>query len=547
MNGTMAFNKAKKYIQESLTGAGALVGKNVTISSITPIDGGNRVTFSYTLDDGTNETSFMDVMNGIDGDKGIQGLPGKDAFSPIISVEKVERGHKVIITDSTHTEEFIVLDGKDEGGISGIKLAQPTDISLTNQDESVLVKWTDPQNLTLDGVTLAEWAGTIVVRKVGSIPASKFDGTIVVDSKVRNQYKDVGFLDNNLTNDIEYFYGIFPYTTQDVYTTSEIETIIPTEIYPSAVTNVSVSEDDAKLTITYNVDSTVNRVKCVYKEGDTPANSIDGIVIDNFTSGSSITGLTNDITYYFRLYSYNAKNRETVSDAYNGTPSIPLKIVTFANGTDEELEAMLNAHYANKISISDYWAIGDKRDISLNGVIYQFSIIGFTHDDLSVPINNKTKAAVSMQMTNCLNEQYAFNNQTVNGWANSTLRATMNNTMLNWFPLTFKKMIKTVNKKTSVGSGNTNINITQDNLWLISEKEATNSTEYCKAMEGELYTYYITYNNRKKKVLNVDNEWWTRSPQNGGTNERGVFMTSSGSSYPGWCLGTKGVSIGLCI
>jgi hypothetical protein len=36
----------------------------VIISSIVPIENGNRVTFSYTLDDGTPSTSTMDVMNG---------------------------------------------------------------------------------------------------------------------------------------------------------------------------------------------------------------------------------------------------------------------------------------------------------------------------------------------------------------------------------------------------------------------------------------------------------------------------------------------------
>ena len=58
---------SKGYTSESLIGAGAISGKNCTISSIIPIDGGNRITFSYTLDDGTNKTSSFDVMDGEDG------------------------------------------------------------------------------------------------------------------------------------------------------------------------------------------------------------------------------------------------------------------------------------------------------------------------------------------------------------------------------------------------------------------------------------------------------------------------------------------------
>lgn len=63
MNAIVALKRAKEYTDSVILGD-ALVGKNVTISSIIPIDGGNRVTFSYTLDDGTTETSALDVMNG---------------------------------------------------------------------------------------------------------------------------------------------------------------------------------------------------------------------------------------------------------------------------------------------------------------------------------------------------------------------------------------------------------------------------------------------------------------------------------------------------
>lgn len=67
----LTLGSSKTYTRESLLGGGSVVGKNVTISSIASIDGGNRVTFSYTLDDGTVKTSTMDVMNGKDGVEGI--------------------------------------------------------------------------------------------------------------------------------------------------------------------------------------------------------------------------------------------------------------------------------------------------------------------------------------------------------------------------------------------------------------------------------------------------------------------------------------------
>jgi hypothetical protein len=61
---------AMKYVQDTLQGTGALQGKNCTIQSIEPIDGGNKVTFAWTKDDGTVETASMTVMDGINGGGG---------------------------------------------------------------------------------------------------------------------------------------------------------------------------------------------------------------------------------------------------------------------------------------------------------------------------------------------------------------------------------------------------------------------------------------------------------------------------------------------
>lgn len=86
MTGDQAYALAKRYVSESLSGGGAVVGKNVIVSSIVPINGGNRITFSYTLDNGTVKESTLDVMNGKNGkdgakgekgDPGIQGLRGE--------------------------------------------------------------------------------------------------------------------------------------------------------------------------------------------------------------------------------------------------------------------------------------------------------------------------------------------------------------------------------------------------------------------------------------------------------------------------------------
>ena len=105
---------AKKFTSETVLGGGAVVGKNVTISSIIPIDGGNRITFSYTLDNGTKKTSTLDVMNGSDG------KPGKDAVSPTITenADNTDKIYKLDVTTVDGTFTTPNLCGKDGTGSS---------------------------------------------------------------------------------------------------------------------------------------------------------------------------------------------------------------------------------------------------------------------------------------------------------------------------------------------------------------------------------------------------------------------------------------------
>ena len=58
---------AKRYTDTEIAGGGAIKGKNCTIKSKTAIEGGTRIVFSWYLDNGTEQTTTMDVMDGADG------------------------------------------------------------------------------------------------------------------------------------------------------------------------------------------------------------------------------------------------------------------------------------------------------------------------------------------------------------------------------------------------------------------------------------------------------------------------------------------------
>lgn len=162
----VSYALSKKYIKESLLGGGAVVGKNVTVSSITPIDGGNRVTFSYTLDDGTVKTSAMDVMDG----------------NGIVKVEKIKTVDLVdtyrMTFDDGSTFDYEVTNGDSSLGgkidtvkVNGVELPvvdKAVDIEIpeyiyignTEPTDENVVLWVNPDESGGGGGEASSYSGT---------------------------------------------------------------------------------------------------------------------------------------------------------------------------------------------------------------------------------------------------------------------------------------------------------------------------------------------------------------------------------------------------
>lgn len=90
---------------------------------------------------------------------------------------------------------------------------------ITKNGNVYTLTWEDPDDSIINGVELATWGGTLIVRKAGEYPEDNMDGVVVLDSKVRNQYAVNGFVDDTIAEDDEneYFYRAFPYTVNKVY------------------------------------------------------------------------------------------------------------------------------------------------------------------------------------------------------------------------------------------------------------------------------------------------------------------------------------------
>lgn len=116
MDGIVALNKTKKYVNDTLLGAGAIVGKNVQVSKIEPIKGGNRVTFTYTLDNGKQENSYLEVMNG---EKGASVVSASIDKTSVLSFtlsngEKITAGKITIDAGNVNLENYYTKEQTDK-------------------------------------------------------------------------------------------------------------------------------------------------------------------------------------------------------------------------------------------------------------------------------------------------------------------------------------------------------------------------------------------------------------------------------------------------
>lgn len=196
----------------------------------------------------------------------------------------------------------------------------------------------------------------------------------------------------------------------------------------------------------------------------------------------------------------------------------------------------------------NYWKVGDKKNITVNGVTYAAQIIGFDHDTLTTADGGRTKAGITFQLVDCLKTTYSMNgsNTNVNGWRGSTMRTSTMATLLNQLSSDLKSVLKFVNKVTSVGNNSSGLETTSDKLFLLSEIEVFGATQYSYAGEGKQYEYYTAGNSTIKKVNGSANAWWERSPYSGNTNNF-CSVSSNGNADASSASNSRGVSFGFCV
>ena len=242
--------------------------------------------------------------------------------------------------------------GSGSSGGGGLALGAVSNISTVVSHGKAYFKWTDPDDLVVAESTLAAFSGTILVRKAGSAPISRRDGTVVLDSKTRNAYQNTYFCDSGLTDGVTYYYKFFTYTTQNVYTDLEenLVEITPVAVAPANVSGMSVAAaGNGKVTLKWTdpndtAQDGITTVawggsKVIYKKGSKPTSESDGTLVLNSTTknaykstGLTISGLTNGTTYYFAVFPYgtDAYGSAVNTNASNVISGVPNRL-TIAN------------------------------------------------------------------------------------------------------------------------------------------------------------------------------------------------------------------------
>lgn len=218
--------------------------------------------------------------------------------------------------------------------------------------------------------------------------------------------------------------------------------------------------------------------------------------------------------------------------------TVDLPSATLTDNSPANIQAAAKAGTA-----ANYWAIGDKIGIKLNGVVGQYTfsnevyyavILGFNHNS-SVEGNNsihfqfgKDESGTDIAFCDGAYPQqsttgFIMNTTNVNtgGWNNSYMRKTICPAFLAAMPTEWQNIIVSCTKYSdNTGGGQDTasyVTATSDRIWLLSEFEVQGARTYANSAEKNYQKQYDYYRNGNSKVKYKHLEkgaaciWWLRS------------------------------------
>lgn len=353
--------------------------------------------------------------------------------------------------------------------------------------------------------------------------------------------------------------------------TSDTKSVSVVDSYAVALTFFSA-------TITVNVDSGAS---VTLKKGGTT-------IATKTSNGTAVFTVTETGAYTVTA----TKNGQTTSGSVNvvsGTTSYSLTL-SFVSSTLNNNEWSVIKSVSDAGQGANYWSIGDRKAVTLNGTVGKLSlsnvttyafIIGFNHN-ASVEGTNRihfqlAKTALTGGTDVCLCDSsynsnvsttgyFSMNSSRTNsgGWASSQMRTNICGTSLSSYsgtiiaviPAALRAVLKSVTKYTdNTGGGSTAasaVTATTDYFFLLSEYEVFGSISYANSNESRKQAQYAYYSAGNSKIkykhdgTSTAALWWLRSPF-ASSSYRFVFVDADGTVYYSYAGFSLGFAPGFCV
>lgn len=196
-------------------------------------------------------------------------------------------------------------------------------------------------------------------------------------------------------------------------------------------------------------------------------------------------------------------------------------------------------------NVPDTWAVGDSKEMTINGKTYQIDIIGRDHDDYA---DGTGKAPLTFQLHDCYSKAKMLSSNVTYTWQKSTMRTSTLPAILKKMPAEVQAAIREVTKLAGASAYLSELDSTADKLFILSDDElgiGYNSV----AGEGTMYEYYTGASSRRiKQYNNTNSYWWLRSICTDNNHKGSVkCINTSGSLYQFSGSNTDyGVTFGFC-
>lgn len=224
------------------------------------------------------------------------------------------------------------------------------------------------------------------------------------------------------------------------------------------------------------------------------------------------------------------------------------KIVSWADGTWEEIAAMIEAHDKEEINLYDHWKVGDEREITISEMEETPLYEGHAEQPVTLVLVDKGDDSIHFiwQQKDGLSDEDGdgergfINAQWTNkgGWRDSIRRAWCNEVYFKALPEGLQKIALSRENKTSEGGRSKTIVTTSDRCFLPAEVEIFGEAIFSVEGKGEQWEWYRDEANRiKHEAGGSAYYWWERSPV-GSSATAFCFVSNLGTANASYANGT---------